>query len=51
MCVLYGWGYSHIQKATSPLLIKIIKNGFHYMKGYISSYNDNLYNMTTGIQG
>ena len=46
----YGWGYSHIQKATFPLIIKIIKNGFYYMKGHISSYNGNLYPMTTGIQ-
>ena len=53
-CVFFwGWGYIHFYKATSRLLMKIFKNGFHYMKGYISFYNGNqiLYPMAAGIQG
>ena len=50
------WGsqekcYRHFQRGISPLLIRIFKNSFHVLKGFIFYNNDNLYPMTTGIQG
>ena len=36
--------YIGILQTVSPL-IKIFKNGFHYMKGYISYFNGTLYSI------
>ena len=37
--------YIGILQTVSPLLIKIFKNGLHYMKGYILYYNGTLYSI------